>query len=207
MSAQLGYPRITLLWRGIPTQVLWVTNPQPNCGQCYPVSCRTDSDGVRWWKFPVLSLNFLHLSRPGPPRLADNLQSTLLKTDLWINSRLKYPLKTWVSVDDLSGNRTGPALSPADVESYQKWTSWFWPCPAPSVLLPTPWSAFRGWGLLWGVWTTWRIPVQALRKTLGLSVVDLLPLSTFYSLHRYVCVFMSSLNYIWCIGTGRQHPV
>lgn len=49
MSTQTGYPQ-TALGREIPTRMLWVTNPQPNSGQCYRVRQRQDGESF----LPVL---------------------------------------------------------------------------------------------------------------------------------------------------------
>lgn len=169
------------------------------------VLCRTDSDGVRWWKFPALSLNLLHLSRSGEPRRADNLQNTLFKTDLWL---IQNKLSPEVFNRDLSvGGWLVRKLYRACTVSRRTWeltgaNVLVCPCPAPLVLYTL--ERFRRAMRCLDYPKT---PTAALKKTLGLSVLDLLLLSIFSSLHRFVCVFMSSLTCIWCIGTSRQHPV
>lgn len=50
-------------------------------------------------------------------------------------------------------------------ESKQKWMSWF--DPGLLLLYSGSRSSFRRYGLLWGVWTTWRLPVQHRGKHWG----------------------------------------
>lgn len=79
----------------------------------------TDSGGIGWWKFPVLSLNLKHLSKCRLLKVADDLQNTDLLQICW--SVVLYKLRSVVlnkptrgSNRDLSvgGNHSGPALSP-----------------------------------------------------------------------------------------------
>lgn len=174
------------------------------------VPCWTDSDDVKWWKFPALSLNLLHLSRAGPLRLPDNLQNTLLETDLWL---IQNKLSLQVSNRDQSvGGRPVRKKKPyrACSVSRQAWglteaNVLVWPCPALLVL-----HTFRRVRTALRYLDYQKTPSAAQKKTLGLSVLcDLRSASPLRILlpAPLVCVFMSILTCIWCIGTSRKHPV
>lgn len=131
-----------------------------------------------------------------------------LKTELWLIQD-KLPPEASIKDPGVSGWLVRKPYKACSV-SRRMWdlteaNVLVWPRPAPPVLYKSEhfqrvWAAMRCLDYL-------RTPSAAQRKTLGLSVLDQLPLSTSYSLYRFVCVFMSSLTYIWCIGTSRQHPV
>lgn len=119
--------------------VLSVTNPQPNCGQCYQVYGHTESHGFKWWKFFALSLNFLHLSRFETKQLVHNLQSRPIcdgkRLNYILRNSLKMLKKTAVMPPDycsLMANR-GKCLG-------------FNPALHLLHVLPAPLWGFRGYG-------------------------------------------------------------
>lgn len=120
-------------------QVLWATNPQPNCGQCYQLFCRTVRNSENYWRcweLPAPSLNFLHLSSSGPPRLADNLQNTL-RGIVWL---IKNKLPPEVSIKDpsVSGGLVRKSYRVCSVSrrlwEFTEVNVSVWPCPALPVL-------------------------------------------------------------------------
>lgn len=204
MSSQTGYPRITVctviegnphtnVVSNKPTTHLWSVLPGPLSNwlsQCetVKVSCPfTEPPApVKIWTTETSWRSARHT----------------LKTDVWLIQN-KLPPEESIKDPSVIG---WLVRKPCRACSVSRWT---WELTeafdfALLLLYCAPQGAFRGAMRCLHYLKT---PSAAQRKTLGFSVLDLLPLGTFYSLLHFVCVLMSSLTCIWCIGTSRQHPV
>lgn len=208
MSTQTGYPRATL-WRGIPTQEL---SNQPTT-QLWPVLQRfhveqtqTTWNGESFLPFHWTSCTCQELDHWGYLTICKTHSSRQICDWYRINSHFKYPTETRVLVDDLSEKKPYRACS----VSRQAWglteaNVLVWPCPALLVL-----HTFRRVRTALRYLDYQKTPSAAQKKTLGLSVLcDLRSASPLRILlpAPLVCVFMSILTCIWCIGTSRKHPV
>lgn len=190
-------------------QVLWVTCPQPNYGQCYQFLCLSDS---RQCETVKVSCPFTEPLAPVKSWTTETIWQSAkctFKTELWLIQG-KLPPEASIKDQSVSGWLVRKPYKACSVSSVCVWdlteaNVLVWPCPAPPVLHKS--ERFQRVRAAMRCLDYLKTPSAAQRKTLGLSVLDLLPLSIFYSMCRFVCVFMSSLAYIWCIGTGRQHPV
>lgn len=163
---------------------------------------QTERDGESFLSFDWTSCTCQDLDN------RDNLQNTLLRTDQW---PIENKLSPEVSNRDPSvGRSLVRKQCRACTVSRRTWelteaNVLVWPCPAPLVLYTL--ECFPSVQTAMSCLDDQRTPSAAQRKTVVLSVLDLHPLSIFYSLRCFVCVFMSTLTYSWCIGTSRQHPV